>query len=228
MTRAKRRFGPAGRWTFQSALGSVVSHDRASLEKLIDLLSRAAHVLEHDELLRPREVIFHDWLSVKGETRSPEPDTHVAVTRAADIVEASRAVLDEREHERGFRRIGNVQIVGTGLALDATGQPHVVEDLAWLYGFELDCYYVEVCTQSDVWMPYTFLATHQPEIAQRNAPRLEAALRGVESALGLACDSSDNRTRFAVPRGYKLVNLGVDDGDEPIAVADPDFYLEPA
>jgi hypothetical protein len=225
--KVKRQFGAAGHWTFQTPLGSVAHYDRASLDKLLDLLVVAATVLERHELLRPSQLTFHRWLSVKGETRAPEPDTHVAVNGSAEISKRARSVLDALDTQRQFRQVGRVQITGSGTALDASGQAHVMDDLVWLYGYELDGYVIEVATQRDVWMAYSFTGEPQPELARHNAPRLERALRDVESALGLPCDRDGDRTRFAVSKCYAMVNHLYDEETEPIPVESPDFYLEP-
>ena len=224
--KVKRQFGPAGHWMFRTPVNSVVRHDRASLDAMLDMLVVAATVLERHDLLRPSELTFYDWLSVKGETRPPEPDTHVAMRSVAEIREHARSVLDELDRQRGFRRVRRVQITGRGVALDAAGQAGVIDDLVWLYGYELDSYYIELATQRDLWMPYSFTGEPQPELAAHNAPRLERALRDVESALGLPCDRDGDLTRFAVSKCYAMVNHLYDDND-PIALDSPDTYLEP-
>jgi hypothetical protein len=221
--RIKQRFGPAGSWVFELS-DERVGQDRAALDGLIYVLARVALELERRHLLAPRVVLLRRWLTRRADARPREPDTAIVVADAIDIVPASRKVLDELDARRGFREPAAVQVHGTGIALDGAGQPHEEGNLLWLKGYDLDVRYIEVSTQSDVWMSHDFRAGPQPEIAKRNGPHLEQALRAIEAMLQVSCEASEH-TRFAVPIQYGLANH-TGGTDAVNAIDEPEKYLE--
>ncbi|MDA0563779.1 hypothetical protein LG943_05475 [Streptomonospora sp. S1-112] len=66
---------------------------------------------------------------------------------------------------------------------------------------------LSVGVHHDIWSPRDFRGRPHPEVSERNAPRLEKALRDLETALGarLDADEPDEATAYAEPCGYGVV-----------------------
>ena len=214
-----REQGVVADWWFEDRRRLVSPTSRAELHQLLEMCQSAALVLEEHDLLRPTKVVFAGWLRPNTDTvatvRVEEPDVAVPIPREIDsrgLIAHCEKILDELEQKRSFLYPTDLYILGAGVVLDADGQEREQPDVTWLWGKTLDAHIVDVCTQSDAWLPYTLLAQPQPEVWRLNAPRLEAALQEIQKRLGIL-PYINGDSDHAVIDGFHLKNHTDIDGE---------------
>ncbi len=207
-----REQGAVADWWFEDRRRLVSPTSRAELHQLLEMCQSAAIVLEEHDLLRPSKVIFAGWfrpnIDINAIVRVEEPDVTVAIPKEIDsrgLVAYCEKTLDKLDQKRSFLYPINLYILGVGVVLDADGQEREQPDVTWLWGKTMDAHIVNVCTQSDAWLPYTLLAQPQPEVWKLNAPRLEAALQEIQNRLGIL-PYINSHTDHAVMDGFRLNN----------------------
>lgn len=215
------RFGrEVASWSFEDRDHIVTPLSRKSLDEMLALCQSAAEVLEAHDLLHATTVDISAWLrdvggkmgyaaSENGSTLTFRPGEVPARELAKRSDELMRLV--EAEHG-GFRYPRSFLIRGEGTVFDAAGTPVPLPDVMWIACGTADHHILTVGTQCDAWLPATLRAEPQPEVWRRNAPRLEAALRALEERLGLELEW-DEVSRYAVNKGYHLVNHSAADGE---------------
>jgi hypothetical protein len=103
---------------------------------------------------------------------------------------------------------------GDGLVYDGEGAAVVMPDPVTVTLFTEGGVSAEVATDLDVWLSYDVHAVAQHAVAERNRPRLRAAL---EEIAGFAALVRDSGTRYASVDGFRVRNHTNVFG-EPIAV----------
>jgi hypothetical protein len=151
--------------------------------------------------------------------RVDEPDIIVDIPKevgSPGIISCCSTILDQLEQHRSFLYPIEVYVLGKGIVLDDMGQECEQPDVTFLWGKTLDAHIVDVCTQSDAWLPYDFLAKPQFKVYEQNAPRLENALQEIQEYFGIT-PYSDTCSDYAVIERYRLNNL-VDIDNEVLQV----------
>ncbi|MBD2769159.1 hypothetical protein IC235_14805 [Hymenobacter sp. BT664] len=207
-----RKKGIVADWWFEDRRRLVSPTSRTELHQLLEMCQSAALVLEVHDLFRPSRVIFEGWLRPNPDTgdtvRVEEPDVTVAIPQeigSRELVTYCEKALDKLEQQRSFLYPIDLYMMGAGVVLDADGQEQEQPDVTWLWGKTLDAHIVNVCTQSDAWLPYTLLAQPQPAVWKLNAPRLEAALQEIQNRLGIL-PYINSHSDHAVIDGFRLSN----------------------
>ncbi|NET61088.1 MAG: hypothetical protein F6K47_34670 [Symploca sp. SIO2E6] len=214
-----RNMDAVGDWWFEDRRKSVSPTSRAALIELIKMCQSVAEILEDYRLLRPSKVIFSGWLCSESnqETlyRVEDPDITVEIPRhlnARFLLNCCEKVLPQLERDYSFLYPIDLEILGTGIIIDADGQEKELPNVTWLLGKTLDAHIVDVLTQSDAWLPYTFLAEPQPEVWKCNAPRLEAALKEIQKRLEII-PVTDSHSEYAIIENLQLRNHVDADGE---------------
>jgi hypothetical protein len=220
-----RRAGAVGSWWFEDRSRSVRPHTLTELQELLRMCRIAAQILDRHGLLQPTTIELVGWTRFEPATgtlsRADRPDLVLSVPRgigAGGIVEVVETALEQLQP---FLYPVDIEVKGTGVVLDAAARSHVLPDITWLAAKTLDAHVMEVGTQSDAWLPYTLSGVPQRQVWQHNAPRLEAALREIQAALGVA-PVAPSHTTHAVIDGLRLSNHVDVDGDVIATCAEGD------
>ncbi|AFZ26463.1 hypothetical protein Cylst_4373 [Cylindrospermum stagnale PCC 7417] len=214
-----RNLGVVADWWFEDRCRLAFPTSRSELQVLLKMCQSAAEVLEAHKLLKPSRVIFSGWLRAEPDennlVRVEEPDITITIlesTGSQELLTQCEKTLDQLEQQRSFLYPTDVKILGVGVVLDANGQEYELPDVSWLLGTTLDAHIVDVCTQSDAWLPYTLVAQPQIEVWKRNAPRLEAALQEIQARLNVK-PYTNSCSDYALINGFSLENHTDADGE---------------
>jgi hypothetical protein len=111
--------------------------------------------------------------------------------------------------------VGNVTISGFGTWMDATGAEHREYELVQI-SVDPDERYLsaDLSVFHDIWGAFDFSGSPHPEIQERNAPRLAAALQALDALLGTAAEPGE-ATYFGRAEGYGIEVPDVVDGRGP-------------
>jgi hypothetical protein len=201
-----RGFGPIGIWYFYRESPVIVDRSREDYSHLLQFVQTVAEVLEEYELLSVERVIFED---PRRPTTTLDLPKGVTASALASTIEAN---IPAAYLAPSFVLPEVTMLAGHGVVFDANGKRVQEPDVTWLYGTALGRLGAVISTQVDAWMEYTLDARHQPEVWNRNAPRLEQALREIEKKTGITVDPAPN-TRFANQDRYRLLNQVYADGE---------------
>ncbi|WP_240107399.1 hypothetical protein [Streptomyces sp. MUM 203J] len=183
------------------------------LESALETAARMSAVLQAHELLEPVSLEW-SWFQVgKG---------GLGMHSRLDLV--GRALDDPSvaEQARSCRPVGYpkaemsaILVVGAGTWLDAGGKPHRESRLVEL-SVSPDPVgpSAELSVHHDVWGLCDFRGVPHLAVHTHNAPRLEAALRALDDALGVAAEPGEP-TYFGVAEGYSLKTPDIIDGVGP-------------
>ncbi|MDA0564720.1 hypothetical protein LG943_10325 [Streptomonospora sp. S1-112] len=189
---------PIATWTW------LLNHDLDAdgLEVGAPVGLTAVEVLREHRLLRV-EYIDVSWHRDGGgllwfQTRIHGP-------RLTDAGELAADVADMRPSGYPGARPARLDMRGTGFWVSASGTEREEPDIVSVsVDVSSPSVGLTVGVHHDVWSDLDFTGRPHPEVRQRNAPRLEQALRGLESALGSRLDFNDpdEATAYAEPVGY--------------------------
>ena len=99
---------------------------------------------------------------------------------------------------------GDILVSGSGIWLDADGKPrHEHRLVALTVSPESLGLSAEVAVFHDIWGQFDYRGLPHPEIHQRNAPRLAAALQALDALLGVAAEPGEP-TYFGTADGYGI------------------------
>lgn len=221
MTIVETLKGSVGTWAFRDKQNPIERYDRKALDRLVELLSQAADVLEEHELFFPTEI---ELVPAEGKSVGNSLFSRLIPLEsgcaAKQLLGLFTTLFNEIEREHGFVYPNLIKIFGKGIVLNAAGERATVANAAWLCGLTPGWHVVEVSTQCDAWLPHALDAQPQPEIYQANMPRLERALRAVGDRLATPLEGED--TSFAISDGLRLKNQSYDNGE----VVDCSILLE--
>ncbi|MBL1095180.1 hypothetical protein [Streptomyces coffeae] len=154
------------------------------LESALTTAARMAEVLAAHDLLTPQRLEYRWYVLDSGGINIT---TNLALT-----VPLSDAALPERV--RGSRPVGfpdadvdDLHVVGPGRWVDAQGTPHTEPRLLDLsvspapVGLS-----AELAVHHDIWGWFDFAGRPHPDVHQRNAPRLTAAIEDLNALLGVS------------------------------------------
>lgn len=183
------------------------------LESALESAARMSAVLREHELLEPVSLEW-SWFEVgKG---------GLGIHSRMDVVGRSLDDAAIVEKARACRPVGYpaaemsaILVVGSGMWLDAEGNRHREPRLVELTvspdpigsSAELSVYH-------DVWSPCDFRGRPHPVVYGHNAPRLAAALSGLDGLLGVAAETGEP-TYFGVAKGHGIAAPDIIDGLGP-------------
>ncbi|MET8183854.1 hypothetical protein [Streptomyces sp. NPDC005336] len=183
------------------------------LEAALATASRMSAVLQQNELLEPTSLEWH-WFEVDKGGLGIHSRLDVAGRSLDDatIVEQAQGC---RPVSHPAAEMSSILIVGSGLWLDAVGnrrrEPRLVEVTVSPDPVGPSA---ELSVYHDVWGPCDFRGTPHPAVYAHNAPRLAAALRDLDSLMGVAAEPGEP-TYFGVAEGYGIKAPDIIDGRGP-------------
>ena len=220
----ERLNSPVAYWWFENENEPIDRRTTPSdLRELLEMCQSVAEVLESYELLRPNMVILTDWIDPNSDNKyilNEEAAVAVPIPAqagACQIVALCEETLSQLDATRkgSFLYPTTIDILGTGVVINSAGHKYEFPNVTWLSGTGGSRPAVDVNTQIDAWLPYTLLAEPQPEVCNYNRPRLEAALREIQSRLGIV-PVTEEHNKYVLVNGLHLANYM--DDDEPMVV----------
>ncbi|AFZ26215.1 hypothetical protein Cylst_4109 [Cylindrospermum stagnale PCC 7417] len=203
-----RQIGVVADWWFENRQCLVFPNNLSELFQLLQMCQLVIEVLQVHQLLEPQQVIFSGWLNYDQDSNTlvkiEEPTETISIDHRGFLACCGEK-LDQLGQKRSFLYPIDIYILGMGIVLDAKGNPEKQPDVIWLGGKTLDAHIVNVCTQSDAWLPYNLLAEPQLEVSKLNAPRLESALKEIQDKLGII-PVTDTYSDYAIIDGFHLSN----------------------
>jgi hypothetical protein len=183
------------------------------LESALTTAARMAEVLGKHDLLTSHQLEYRWYVLDSGGIN--------ITTSLALTVPLSDAGLPERV--RGSRPVGfpdaevdDLHVVGPGQWIDGAGAAHAEPRLLELsvspapVGLS-----AEIAVHHDVWGYFDFTGRPHPDVHQRNAPRLAAALQDLNALLGVAGEPGEpTYFGFATDLGIGTPDA-LDDGSGP-------------
>lgn len=195
-----------GAWRFALPKPDACETNEGRWRPACELLIAAANALTAEELL-----LTPFTAMLRHDARPPGTHAKRVVAEPAALPGELIAMLSDAKFG-----LGSLDLNGCGRVY-AGDLSRRIDDVCGLrcnvadFGTSLTLW-----TLSDVWLPANLNAQPQPDIAARNAPRLEAVLRRIEALTGHRGTTED--TRFAIADGYRLRNHVV--GDDVLDLAD--------
>ncbi|MEU0688215.1 hypothetical protein [Streptomyces uncialis] len=185
----------------------------SGLQPALETGVRMAAVLTEHGLLAPSALEW-DWFVVgKGGigvwTRLALP------SGTLDTSDLAQRVLQCRPAGFDTAEPADILVAGYGEWFDADGQSHQERGLVELTVTpdELGPF-AQLSVYHDIWSGYDFRGHPHPELHQRNAPRLAAALRALDDMLGVACEPGE-LTYFGQAEGHGVAAPELIDGIGP-------------
>ncbi|MEV2275831.1 hypothetical protein AB0I72_09610 [Nocardiopsis sp. NPDC049922] len=182
-----------------SWLWYVEGPEKPDIGDSLDVLARVAGVLEKHGLFRSDvlEVCWNEYGRGKiGVWTRLAPGVPYTDPRYAAFVRQSRPSGFPQAHA------AHLDTVSTGTWIDARGGRRQELQLVNLtVSPEPGEIEVEVSVHHDIWSWYDFSGHPHPEVHDRNAPRLAAALEEVETALQTGTENGES-TYFGVSEGF--------------------------
>lgn len=185
----------------------------SGLQPALETASRMVAVLSEHGLLVPSALEW-DWFVVgKGGigvwTRLSLPSGKF------DSSDLAQRVLQCRPAGFDTAEPADILVAGYGEWFDAEDQGHRERSLVELTVTpdELGPF-AQLSVYHDIWGEYDFRGHPNPELHQRNAPRLAAALRALDDMLGVACEPGE-LTYFGRAEGHGVAAPELIDGLAP-------------
>ncbi|MEU6483388.1 hypothetical protein [Streptomyces sp. NPDC046887] len=175
--------------------------------------ARMADVLESGGLLEPASLEWSWWQMGKGglglHSRLDLAGRRIDAASVAGQAEACRPA--------GYpaAEMSSILVVGRGMWWDGKGNSRWEPGLVELtLSPDPVSSWAELAVYHDVWARYDFRGRPQPAVHARNAPRLAAALRGLDALLGVDGEPGEP-TYFGTAVGHGLKVPDVIDGLGP-------------
>ncbi|MER6075433.1 hypothetical protein ABT187_42985 [Streptomyces sp. NPDC001817] len=173
--------------------------------------ARMSAVLQKCHLLRPSALEWHWVVPGKGSVAK----TRLQLLRPLGDEQLARRIEELRPVGFPEAEFGGFLISGLGMWLDeneAERQEYGLVELT--VSSEPLGLSADVAVHHDIWGPFDFHGTPHPELHQRNAPRLAAALKDLETLLGVMAEPGEP-TYFGRAEGYGVGEPEVVDGRGP-------------
>ncbi|MBB5933928.1 hypothetical protein [Streptomyces zagrosensis] len=185
----------------------------AGLGNALLVAAEVASVLERRRLHKASALRF-DWYAKEGggtgfasqlSLRTPLSDRRLTQR----IRDAQPVGVPEAE-------VGDITVLGSGEWLDEQGVPHSeVNLISLITSPDPTGLAIELAVCHDVWMQNDFRGRPHPELYQRNAPRLAAALEELDTVLGVTAFPGEP-TYFGIAEGHGIAMPDLDkDGFGP-------------
>ncbi|MET9417746.1 hypothetical protein ABZY03_26870 [Streptomyces klenkii] len=183
------------------------------LESALATAARMVEVLRGQELLEPGSLKWSWFVFGVG---GIGVNTELSLLgRALDDEDLSGHILRCRPEGFPDAEVGDIFVSGTGVWLDARGQRHKEHGLVELsVSPDAIGLSAEVAVYHDIWGDFDFSGRPHPEVKERNAPRLAAALQALDSMLAVPAEPGE-QTYFGRAEGHGLQVPDVIDGLGP-------------
>ncbi|EST25178.1 hypothetical protein [Streptomyces roseochromogenus] len=181
------------------------------LQSALDTAARMSAVLQKYDLLRPSALEWHWAVPGKGSVAK----TRLQLLRPLDDEQLARRIEELRPVGFPEAEFSGFLITGLGKWFDERGAQRQEYGLVELtvssepLGLSAD-----VAVHHDIWGPFDFRGTPHPEVHQRNAPRLAAALKDLETLLGVIAEPGEP-TYFGRAEGYGVGEPEAEGGRGP-------------
>ncbi|WNE97492.1 hypothetical protein PS467_20230 [Streptomyces luomodiensis] len=141
--------------------------------------------------------------------------TRLPVMGRFDAAELARRIRRSRPVGYPDAQVGPIAVTGKGTWFDAEGGERRERDLVVLTVDPDDhALTADVEVFHDIWGRYDFRGVPHPDVQRRNAPRLAAALRALDSLLGTPARPGEP-TYFGCAEGYGIAEPDEIDGLGP-------------
>lgn len=204
-------------WVYEDYAHPAPMASPSDLYHSLNMCQQVATILQEEQLLLEPTVRLGKWFNKSTNKVVDEPYTEVKLDDSTEIVSSCKKALDDLESQRGYLHPNNLMIEGKGLIYINPNQTLQLPDIAWVDSTYLGFYFVSINTQTDAWLPYTLRGQPQYEIYTLNAPRLETALRKIETVLSIKPDDDKEAGEYAIKQGYRLDNIR-DVDNEPLDI----------
>ncbi|MGW2647749.1 hypothetical protein ACWC2T_23165 [Streptomyces sp. NPDC001393] len=182
------------------------------LQSALMTAAQMASVLRKHDLLAPDNLEWA-WF-IPGLGGAPAM-TRLHLLRPLDDEQVIQRIQEMRPVGYPEASVGDLLVAGHGVWLDSHGasrrEYRLVELTVSPEPLGLSA---EVSVFHDIWGPFDFHGTPHPEVHQRNAPRLAAALKDLETLLGVMAEPGEP-TYFGRAEGYGVGEPEVEDGRGP-------------
>ncbi|MFC7828543.1 hypothetical protein [Streptomyces sp. NPDC057375] len=179
------------------------------LESALTAAAKMSEVLQRRDLLTPQRIEYGWYVLDVGDIGVT---TGLALTVPLEDDCLPGRVVSSRPSGFPSAEVDDIHVAGPGNWIDAAGAAHSEPRLIELsvspapVGLS-----AEISVHHDIWAWYDFTGTPHPDVYQRNAPRLAAALEELNSVLGVRGEPGE-ATYFG-----SATNLGI---ATPDALAD--------
>jgi hypothetical protein len=182
------------------------------LEAALATAARMSAVLLEHHLLEPSAL---EWGWFIPQLGGMAATTRIPLQGPLDDAGLPQRVRDMRPAAFPDAELGDILISGSGSWLDTEGSRHSEHRLVELsVSPEPLGLSAEVAVFHDIWSPFDFKGFPHPEVHERNAPRLAAALQSLDVLLGVAAEPGEP-TYFGSADGYGVKVPDVIDGRGP-------------
>ncbi|MGW1838160.1 hypothetical protein [Streptomyces sp. NPDC002067] len=185
----------------------------SGLEPALKTAARMCALLQENELLEPASLEW-SWFEV-GKGGLGIHSRLDIVGRSLDDVELAEQLRACQPVRYPSAEMSEISVVGSGIWLDAEGNHHREPGLVEIsVSPDLIGPSAELSVFHDVWGSCNFRGIPHPAVQAHNAPRLAAALRGLDNLLGVAAEPGEP-TYFGVAEGYGIKAPDIIDGLGP-------------
>jgi hypothetical protein len=162
-----------------------------------------AGILKKHELLNftQMKISWHRWGSGPVGVRSL-----ISVHEGPDVSAEDLTRMVAASQPVGYTDTyaGRLELIGPGVWINAAGEKKREQELVGVsLSVDESGIYVILWVIHDIWSWYDFSGRPHPEVYHNNAPRLTAALKEIEAALGVETEEGEE-TYFAVPEKYGI------------------------
>ncbi|QGV82678.1 hypothetical protein EIZ62_15380 [Streptomyces ficellus] len=183
------------------------------LEAALETAARMSAVLRTHELLEPAAVEWN-WFEVGTGGLGIHSRLDLA-GRGLDDASVAGQVKACRPAGYPAAEMSSFLVVGSGVWIDADGNPHREPRLVELtVSPDPVSSWAELSVHHDVWARCDFRGRPHPSVHDRNAPRLAAALRDLDTLLGVPGEPGEP-TYFGKAEGHGLKAPEMIDGLGP-------------
>ncbi|MFI9308353.1 hypothetical protein [Streptomyces triculaminicus] len=159
------------------------------LDSALAVAHRMAEVLERHGLLTPHRLEYSWYVLDSG---GIDVTTTLALTVPLGDSHVSERVLQSRPCGFPDAEVDDIHVVGPGTWIDAKGEsrrePRLVDLSVSPAPVSLTA---ELAVHHDIWGWFDFAGKPHPDVYQRNAPRLKAALQELNSILGVDAEPGE-------------------------------------
>ncbi|WP_241838065.1 hypothetical protein [Streptomyces sp. CB03234] len=183
------------------------------LDAALETAARMSAVLREHELLEPGSLEWN-WFEV-GQGGLGIHSRLDLTGRALDDAAVAAEMRACQPVGHPAAEMSSFTVVGSGTWFDADGKGHHEPRLVELtVSPDPVSVWAEVSVHHDVWGHCDFRGKPHPQVYTRNAPRLAAALSGLDALLGVAAEPGEP-TYFGVAEGHGLKAPDIIDGLGP-------------
>jgi hypothetical protein len=215
---------PVADWWFEDRSKLFDTINSEDFKSLLEMLQKSVNILKFYNLLIPSKCVLSDrWLFYSDEniegiqkTQKNIDLTNIQCESISDVIMSN--VLAEQE-KTGFL-CPSLSILGVGELIDEKSDAmHKFSNLVSIEACFIGARIIDVITNSTVWLPYSLDGKSRNDFYEKNAGRLESALKDIEKALNTEA-ITDTYSDYCCINGYLLDNFRSDYDDTIIGVTE--------